>query len=129
MTSMPPSTMATGRQRLLSLTLRLLGILLAPLLLWWTVSRTAASPLDALAGARWPLVLGALLCVGMTHVLGAWRWGLSLAVQGVPCTPACLPAPQSALWASATLGEERGGDGPRDFSAITDPGCLILPDL
>ena len=78
--------MATGRQRLLSLTLRLLGILLAPLLLWWTVSRTAASPLDALAGARWPLVLGALLCVGMTHVLGAWRWGLSLAVQGVPCT-------------------------------------------
>ncbi|MGN0880551.1 MAG: lysylphosphatidylglycerol synthase transmembrane domain-containing protein [Oligosphaeraceae bacterium] len=78
--------MATGRPHARSLALRLLGLLLAPLLLWWTVSRTAASPLQALAAAHWPLVLGALLCVGMTHVLGAWRWGLSLAVQGVPCT-------------------------------------------
>lgn len=68
------------------LALRLLGVLLAPLLVWWTINRTDASPFQALATARVPLFLAALLCVGLTHVLGAWRWGLSLAVQQVHCS-------------------------------------------
>ena len=63
--------------------LRLLGICAAAALLCWTVSFTGANPFDALKKADPTLLLAALACVGVTHLIGGYRWGRLLAVQGV----------------------------------------------
>ncbi|MBQ4479983.1 MAG: flippase-like domain-containing protein [Victivallales bacterium] len=66
----------------LSITLRILFILLALWLLWKTARDTDANVLLALRdGAKFPLA-AALLLYGFAQVLGAWRWKILLAVQG-----------------------------------------------
>lgn len=47
-------------------------------------------------------------------------------VQGVHCTPACPPAPQGALWALATLREDRVGVHPASQPYLTQAARLYL---
>ncbi len=70
-------------KKVLGWLLRLLGIGIAIALLCWTVSFTGANPREALKGADPWLLLAALGCIGVTHLIGGYRWGRLLAVQGV----------------------------------------------
>ncbi|MBR5025315.1 MAG: flippase-like domain-containing protein, partial [Victivallales bacterium] len=63
--------------------LKILGIALAVFLLVWTVRRTDADPLQEIMHANRGMLILAFLSVGLTHVLGAYRWGTLLAVQGI----------------------------------------------
>ena len=70
------------RRKAIAFALRLIFLLLAAGLLWFTARHTDADVLDALrTGARLPLA-AALLCYGAAQVMGAWRWQPLLAVQG-----------------------------------------------
>lgn len=62
------------------------GVVLAAVLIWWTIHRTGADPWTAVAGADWRYLCVAFALLGVTHVLGSWRWGLGLAVQGLHCS-------------------------------------------
>ena len=74
------------RRTAISLALRLVCLLLAGALLWFTARRTDADLLEALRTAlRRPLAL-AILLYGFAQVLGAWRWKTLLDVQGLGLT-------------------------------------------
>ena len=70
-------------KKVISWGLKILGIALAIGLLVWTVRRTDADPLHEIMQANHPMLFLALLCVGLTHVLAAHRWGTLLAVQDI----------------------------------------------
>ena len=70
-------------KKVFSWMLKILGIALAVFLLVWTVRRTDADPLQEIMHANRGMLILAFLSVGLTHVLGAYRWGTLLAVQGI----------------------------------------------
>ncbi|MBP5673564.1 MAG: flippase-like domain-containing protein [Victivallales bacterium] len=70
-------------KKVISWGLKILGIALAIGLLVWTVRRTDADPLHEIMQANRPILILALLCVGLTHILAAYRWGALLAVQDI----------------------------------------------
>ena len=70
-------------KRVVSWGLKILGIALAVFLLIWTVRRTDADPLQEIMHANHGMLILAFLSVGLTHVLGSYRWGTLLAVQGI----------------------------------------------
>ncbi len=70
-------------RRILSPVLRILCVLLAIALLWYTVRHTGADLKGSLLdSAKGPLLV-ALLLYGAAQVLGAWRWSALLEVQGL----------------------------------------------
>lgn len=76
----------TVMRRAVVYVLRALGIMMALVLLWWMMSRTGADPLAVLRRSRGWLLAVSVVCVGLTHLLGGWRWGIELEVQGVHCS-------------------------------------------
>ncbi|MBR6471864.1 MAG: flippase-like domain-containing protein, partial [Victivallales bacterium] len=77
----------------ISIALRVIFMMLAAGLLWYTVRHTDADVVAALrTGAKVPLVT-ALLLYGFAQVLGAWRWKILLSVQGF----------QLSLWTALRL--------------------------
>ena len=79
---MPPRT-GGGRHALMWL-LRLLGILVAAGLVWWTIRSAGADFGLALASSRkTPLVL-AFLLYGVVQLMGAWRWQILLHGLDIP---------------------------------------------
>ncbi len=70
-------------KRLVFLALRILCVLLAVALLWYTVRHTGADLKSALRDSVKGPLLAALLLYGFAQVLGAWRWRALLDVQGL----------------------------------------------
>ncbi len=70
-------------KRLLPWLIRLLFILLAAGLLYWTWRNTDADVGNALRNCAVPTMLAALLLYGVAQLLGAWRWKTLLEVQGL----------------------------------------------
>lgn len=83
---MPDDAKPCLLKRLAGIFLRLCGCALAVGMMWWVVIRTSADPGKALREADRFWLIVALLMVGMPHVLGAWRWGQLLKVQGIACS-------------------------------------------
>ena len=64
--------------------LRMLGVLVAVGLVWWTIRRSGADLGQAVVSARKaPLVL-AFLLYGAVQLMGAWRWQILLHGQDIP---------------------------------------------
>ncbi len=82
----PPSVQKTARRPLAALArlaLRLAGIALAVALLYATLRGTDADFFGSLRDASWPMLFLAFLCISNSHVVGAFRWGRLLQVQGI----------------------------------------------
>ncbi|OQC15678.1 MAG: hypothetical protein BWX73_01252 [Lentisphaerae bacterium ADurb.Bin082] len=83
MESPPPTPSRTRLASLVRLVLRLAGIALAIALLYATLRSTDADFFGSLSTASRPLLFLAFLCISNSHVVGAFRWGRLLQVQGI----------------------------------------------
>lgn len=75
--------MATNSRKVLSIAARIVLVLIAVGLLFFTIKRTDANIVRAICGsAKCPLVFAVVL-YGVVQLLGAWRWKLLLRVQSL----------------------------------------------
>ena len=68
---------------ILSLLLKLVGVVLAFLLVWKTLDMAGADFTSALADAAMLPLAMTFVCYGVVNVLAAWRWKILLRVQGI----------------------------------------------